>query len=332
MMTSAANYTAERTSIDSVEVVRLTDSARQTEILIAPSIGNIAVEMKVRGKRVLWSPYNAIAEWKAKPAMGGNPLLAPWANRLDQPGFHANGRRFALNLELGNVRMDGHKQPIHGLLLHAAEWEVKGLKADSNAAEVTSRLDFWRYPAYMAQFPFAHSIEMTYRLRDGALEVETVVENHASEAMPVSLGYHPYFQVNDAPRDEWVVELPVRERVMLSNTLVPTGERKPVSFSGPFGLKNVQLDDVYTGLVRDGDGRSAFSVKGRNEKVSVIYGPKYTTAVVYAPAGRDFICFEPMTGPTNAFNLAHAGLYQELQTIPPKSQWRESFWIVPSGY
>jgi aldose 1-epimerase len=54
--------------------------------------------------------------------------------------------------------------------------------------------------------------------------------------------------------------------------------------------------------------------------------------VVYAPPGRDFICFEPMTGITNAMNLAHAGKYKDLQTVPPGGKWKESFFIVPAGF
>jgi aldose 1-epimerase len=54
--------------------------------------------------------------------------------------------------------------------------------------------------------------------------------------------------------------------------------------------------------------------------------------VVYAPDGRDFICFEPMAALTNAFNLAHAGLYRELQSIPPGERWQESFRISVSGF
>ena len=62
-------------------------------------------------------------------------------------------------------------------------------------------------------------------------------------------------------------------------------------------------------------------------------GPNYRSVVIYAPkpvgvAGRaaasagmpgqaNYICFEPMAGITNAMNLAHKGLYKELQSIPP---------------
>jgi aldose 1-epimerase len=59
--------------------------------------------------------------------------------------------------------------------------------------------------------------------------------------------------------------------------------------------------------------------------------------VVWAPrppAGqeRNFICFEPMVGPTNAINMAHKGTFKELQTIAPGATWKESFWIKPSGF
>jgi aldose 1-epimerase len=128
------------------------------------------------------------------------------------------------------------------------------------------------------------------------------------------------------------VNLAAKESVVLSPQLVPTGEIKPLAYASPLKLAGVALDDVMAGLVRGESGRAEFSVKGEQEKISVLYGPKYPVAVVYAPPGRDFICFEPMTGPTNAFNLHHAGKYPQLQTIPPGGTWRESFWIVVTGF
>jgi aldose 1-epimerase len=184
----------------------------------------------------------------------------------------------------------------------------------------------------MAQFPFAHTLVMTYRLRDGILEVETALQNHASEPMPVAVGYHPYFRLHDAPRDEWSVRVAAREEPVLSDSLVPTGERKPVSFAGPVSLKTTELDTLFTGLVRDSAGKSEFFVRGKKEQISVIYGPKYQVAIVYAPKGQDFICFEPMAAITNAMNLAQEGKYSDLQSVPPGGTWRESFWIRASGF
>ena len=329
---NAQNYRAHKAMVDGLEVVRLTDAARQTEVSIVPSIGNQAYEMKVRGQNLFWVPFRSLSEWKAKPAMCCNPFLAPWANRLDQDAFYANGKKYLLNGELKNFRRDGNGLPIHGLLVYWPAWEVRELKADAKAAWVTSRLEFWRHPDLMAQFPIAHSYQMTYRLQAGELEVETVIENHAREAMPVSIGYHPYFHVTDAPQDQWKVHVAAREQVVLSAQLAPTGERRPVALTDPVSLEGTQLDDVFTSLVRGADGRAEFWVQGVKQRVSVIYGPKYQVAVVYAPKGRGFICFEPMAAITNALNLAHSGVYKELQSIPPGGVWRESFWIRASGY
>ena len=332
LMSMAANYSAQKAVVDGIEVVRLADSARHAEVAIAPSLGNLAYEFKVNGKNVFWLPYATLAEMKARPQFGGIPFLAPWANRLSEDAFFANGKRFRLNPDLGNIRRDQNRNPIHGLLTFSPDWAVTAIEADSDSARVTSRLEFWKHPELMAQFPFAHSIEMTYILREAILEVRTTIENLSTDPMPVGIGYHPYFQLHDAPRDQWKVHLAARDHLVLSKLLIPTGERKPLEFPDPLPLAGVALDDVFGGLVRDASDRATFSVEGAHEKISVIYGPKYTVAVVFAPPGRQFICFEPMSAITDGFNLAHAGVYNELQSIPQAGVWRESFWIAPSGF
>jgi aldose 1-epimerase len=332
LMSIAANYSAGNAVVDGIDVVRLADAAHHAEVFIAPPLGNMAYEFNVNGKNALWLPYKTLGEMKAKPQFGGIPFLAPWANRLSEYAFFANGKKYQLNRDLGNVRGDQNQNPIHGLLNFSPDWKVTSVTADSDSASVTSRLEFWKHPDLMAQFPFAHILEMTYRLHDGALEVRTTIENHSTDPLPVGIGYHPYFQLHDAPRDQWKVHLAARDHLVLSKVLIPTGERKPMEFPDPLPLAGVSLDDVFGGLVQDSSGRATFSVEGAHEKISVIYGPQYTVAVVYSPTRSQFICFEPMAAITNGFNLAQTGVYKELQSIPAGGQWRESFWIVPSGF
>lgn len=320
------NYTAERQIVDSTEVVYLADIKSRTEVWIAPSIGNNAYEMKVNGQRVLWFPYASLAEWKAKPIQVGNPFLAPWANRIDQDAYWANGKKYLLNPELKNFRYDAFHQPMHGLVVYASQWQVASLRSGEEEAAVTSRLEFWRQPDWMAQFPFAHVYEMTYRLKNGTLEVETVIENLSMESMPVSVGFHSYYTLPGMARDTWKVTIPAREHVALNEKLTPGGERKSYAPSQAVELQGRQFDDVFTAL----DPAAAFSVEGGGKRISVRFGEKYKVGVVYAPQGRDFICFEPMSALTNAFNLAHTGQYGDLQKIAPGGQWRESFWITPT--
>jgi aldose 1-epimerase len=320
------------------EIVRLEDTAHQIRVSIVPSVGNVAFEMRVKGENVLRFPYPDVAAFRARPGLSGIPFLGPWGNRLDEQAFYANGKRYPFNMSLGNVRGE---HPIHGFLSFNDKWKVVEVRADRKAAWVTSRLEFYREPSWMAQFPFAHSLEMTYRLEAGVLEVRLRMENLSSEAMPVSIGFHPYYQLTDSPREEWTIGLGAKKQWLLNSDKIPTGETAPIEqmFPDPsrIALKDYDLDHVFGDLTRDADGRAQMRVKGKSQQLDISFGPKYRAAVVYSPKPRaenanNFVCFEPMAGITDAMNLAQRGLYRDLQMLAPGQVWQESFWIYPSGF
>ena len=330
---TAQNYKVQQTSDHGVPVVQLVDTANGVEVSIAPSLGNRAYEMKVHGKNILYFPITDISQAQKTPGLNGIPFLAPWANRLDEQAFWANGKKYPFNMTLGNVR---GPIPIHGLLTASPFWHVTEAAADSKAAHVTSKLEFWKYPGLMAQWPFAHEYEMTYRLADGALEVQVTVTNLSAESMPMSLGFHPYFRIPDVLRDEWNVHLSARKTIVTDNHLVATGEFKPNELPDPFPVKTNNLDTGFSDLERDAEGRAHIWIESGGKKVEVTLGPKFPVALIYdppAPTGetREFVCIEPMTGITNAVNLNHEGKYPDLQSVPPGGKWSESFWIRASG-
>ena len=327
-----ASYAARVMVVDGIDVIRLSDATGECQAALAPSVGNIAYEFSIRGKNVLWFPYRGPAELRAEQKFCGIPFLAPWANRIDGDAYWVNGKEYVLNAKLDNVHRDANGLPMHGLLRFSPHWELVLTGADAVSASATSRLEFFKHPELMAQFPFAHTITMTHRLTAGSLEVETVIDNLSAEPIPVAIGFHPYFRLHDAPRDDWTVHLAAARHLELDRFLIPTGESKPVVLPDPFSLRDAQLDDGFAGLIRDADGAARFHVQGTREKLTVEYGPKYRVAVVYAPRGWDFICFEPMSAPTNAFNLAHGGVYVEMESIPPGGQWKESFWVTGEGF
>jgi len=329
------------------EVVRLTDRATDASVSIAPSVGNMAFEMRVKGHNVLRFPHKTLADFRARPQMIGVPFMGPWANRLDEQAFYANGKRYAFDMSLGNVR---GAIPIHGFLTTTDQWQVTALGSTGDGASVTSRLEFFRQPPWMKQWPFAHTIEMTYRLANGELEVATTIVNLSAEPMPVAIGFHPYFQLTDSPRDEWTISVGARTRWTLDPNKVPTGVTEPIDQLFPNArtvLREYSLDEVFGDLVRDSQGRATMTVWGKSQRLDVVIGPRYRSVVVWAPnpsgtgrggqgasppAERNFICFEPMAAVTNALNMAHKGTYKELQSIAPGASWRESFWIRPSGF
>jgi aldose 1-epimerase len=325
----AASYSAGQTR----DVVHLQDDATGTAVSIVPSVGNIAFELTVKGQNVLRWPFASLDQFKARPAMSGIPFVGPWANRLDEQAFYANGRRYAFDMELGNVR---GAIPIHGFLTTNSRWRVVEAKADGESAWATSRLEFYREPAWMKQWPFAHTIDMTYRLHGGALEVRTRLENLSDEPMPVAIGFHPYYQLSDAPRDDWTLAVGARTHWLLAANKVPTGETEPIErmFPRPAAttLRGFDLDDVFSDLVRDGEGRAAMSVTGKSQRLDIALGPKFRSVVIWSPKDSAFICIEPMAAITDALNLAQKGIYKELQTIAPGGVWQESFWIQPRGF
>ena len=330
----AERYTATRESDHGVEVIRLSDIARGVVVSIVPSVGNRVYELKMHGKNILYFPQPDVATFKNNAAreFNGIPFLAPWANRIAGGGFWANGTRYNFQPDVGTVRVGRNGIAIHGMLTTSPLWEVTHLAADDNAAELTSQLLFWKQPGLMANWPFAHEYEMTYRLSGGVLEVSTAVKNLSAQAMPMVIGFHPYFNFPDVPRSEASAHIAARKHVETDAQLVATGEL--TAFTGPeeISLKDHTFDDGFTDLVRDSKGHATFSVHAGEKRIEVVYGPKYQVAVVYAPPGKPYICFEPMTAITNGINLAHDGKYPELQMVAPGAMWQESFWIRASGF
>jgi aldose 1-epimerase len=361
-----ARYTAKQTA----DVVQLRDNRTDTTVSVLTTLSN-AYEMVVKGQNVIRVPFASVDEFRARPQLNGIPLLAPFANRLDEQAFYANGVKYNFDMALGNVRGD---IPIHGYLNAAKDWKLVEAKADANAAWVTSQLDFYRHPQWMKQFPFAHTMQMTYRLQDGVLEVITRVENLSTEPMPLAIGFHPYFQLTDSIREEWKVSVGAKTHWLLAPNKIPTGETEPIQKVLPdpraAALKDLDLDHVFGDLERDAQGRAVVSMTGKTQQLDVLLGPNYRAVVLYSPnpanargggrgagrgqasnppspaaassvpltgapdtvSNRGFIAIEPMVGITNSMNLAHKGLYKELQSIPPGGSWKESFWLRPSRF
>lgn len=361
-----ARYSAKQTG----DIVQLHDTRTDTTVSVMTSVSN-AYEMVVKGQNIIRIPFATVDDFRARPGLNGIPLLAPFANRLDEQAFYANGKKYNFDMELGNVR---GAIPIHGYLSGAKDWKLVEAKADGKSAWVTSKLDFYRNPQWMKQFPFAHTLEMTYRLADGVLEVRTRIENLSVEPMPVAVGFHPYFQLTDSTREDWVLSIGATTHWLLAENKIPTGQTEPADkfFTDrkAAALKDLDLDHVFGDLERDAQGRAVMSVKGKTQQLDVLLGPNYRSIVLYSPnpanargggggrgggppaaapgvpaaptvpltgakdtvANRGFIAIEPMVGITDSMNLAHKGLYKELQSIPPGGKWEESFWLRPSGF
>ncbi len=280
----ASPVAAQRyTATENGDVVELVDTSAQMNVSVVWTMSN-AWRVQVKGKDLVrTSP--TLADFQARPGLNGVPLLAPFANRLDETAFYANGRKYNFDLELGNVR---GPIPSTGYVNGSKAWQLVEAKADQRSAWVTCRLDFYKIPIFMAQFPFAHTITMTYRVSEGALEVHTRLDNLSTEPMPVAIGFHPIFELPEGNRDDWTVSLDAKTHWIEIPQRLPTGETQPIeNFFGSdrtaIQLKKYALiDDVFTDLIRDANGRATMKLLYSGKELDVMLGPKYKTVLAWS--------------------------------------------------
>ncbi len=330
------NYSVSKKTVEDHTTYHLLDASRKMDFGVVPDIGNLGYEFKVNGHDVLIAPQSFQSYLETRKFCCGNPFLAPWANRIDRDYYYFQEKKYLLNDNLGNLLRDQFKQVIHGLLGFESRWEIANTGGSNRqGAFITSRLDFYKYPDLMAQFPFAHTIEMTYRLKDGKIGIETAINNVGKAPMPVMIAFHPYFKP-DGSREDWSLSIGATKHWKLTSKLTATGESEPTEQFLPqrknLTLGKTFLDDLFSTLERGSDGLGRVSVKGRTQNVEVVYGKEFDFAVIYAPLDRTLICIEPQTAPTNAFNLSHEGKYSGLPVLEPGKTFKANFWIVPTGF
>jgi aldose 1-epimerase len=261
-----------------------------------PGLSMIGCSLEHHGEELL-GQRGGLAAYAERGSSMGIPLLHPWANRLDA------------ELAGHDLKRDANGLPMHGLLTAHPGWAITGSAADHGFAAVMARFGFLDQ-ALLAVFPYPHELRMEVRLEDARLSIETTLTATGDVAVPVSFGYHPYLRL---PWADARAELPVGRRAVLDDRGIPTGEvTDPVD--------QEEYDDLFTDI----DG--PFVLEGGGRRVTVAFEEGYPWAQVYAPAGGEFICFEPMTAPTNAL-VSGDGLTR----VEPGASYSARFTISVEG-
>jgi aldose 1-epimerase len=271
----------------------LTLAAGPLEATFVPRLGMVGVSLRHAGEELL-DRRAGLEAYRDTGAVMGVPLLHPWANRLARDELLVHGRRVRLaGSQL--VRRDEHGLAIHGLLGAHPGWSVHELDADGHAARLVAGLDSAADADLIAAFPFPHELVLEATVTAQALRIATTVRATGTVAVPVAFGFHPYLRIPGVDRADWQVALPARRRFELDARGLPTGRRRGEA-AAAFRLAGRTFDDGYDGI---GDG-ATFSVSGAGLEIAVTHERGYPAAQVFSPYGAEYICFEPMTAPTNA--------------------------------
>jgi aldose 1-epimerase len=310
---SSAAHGVRRDEVEGFETWTLSSPEGELEATFAPRAGMVGCSLRYRGEELLHLG-NGIRDYVRTGAVVGIPLLYPWANRLSGFDFAFAGRSVALEHGSDLIRLDPNGLPIHGLLGGVPYWNVRDTRSGHREAVLSAELDFGAHEDLLRAFPFPHALQMDVTLAGTELSILTTVNPTGDVAVPISFGFHPYLTL-PSPREEWEIELPVRKQLVLDERIIPTGATEPVAFPRA-KLGDRSFDDGYTDLIAG----KPFVVSDGMRTITASFDERYPYTQVYSPPGAQFICFEPMTAPTNALRTGSA-----LPAVAPGETFSASF-------
>lgn len=257
--------------------------------LVDPVHGGRLASLVIRGRERLTTQPDARA---ALPAItwGAFPMV-PWVGRLHAGHVEWNGTSFDVVRNL-----DGHA--IHGTAFDRP-WSV--VTSDERSARMTCRIgdgDGW---------PFAADVDHEVELGDDSIAFR--MEIRAATAMPVAVGWHPWFRREDG--EPIRVAVPSGQVLETSAGLIPTGAIVPVA--GPTDLREMvevgdrTLDHTYVEV----SGPSRLSWE--DLELTIQAEPLASVVVHTTPTG---VCIEPQTAWPDAIRLNGRGIETGLVTIP----------------
>lgn len=212
------------------------------------------------------------------------PLL-PFSNRITEGKFSFGGKDVRLPLNRPPQR-----HAIHGSGWQTP-WQVTERAADTIVMEVGNTVDAWPWPWRAVQ---------TFSLSENDLTLTMKVTNEGNEAMPLGVGFHPYFVRTPAATvtanvDKfWLVD----HEVMPVELVDPPAQNQ---IANTIVVDEVPMDNTYTGW----DGRATIRWPEWGASLTMEAPPPLTFLILFTPPGQDFFCCEPVSTSTDAFNLCH---------------------------
>lgn len=224
-------------------------------------------------------------------------VLAPWPNRVADGRYDWAGLTHQLPLT-----EPSRQCALHGLVAWYG-WTLAQHTTDR--VRLTTRV--FPQPGY----EFLLDLEVGYQVTAQGLESVVTATNVGTTAAPFGFGVHPYLQVGGGDVDECELRLGASTVLSTDDRLIPTGRLRvaggALDFTDWHSLRGVVLDDAFTDIQRDSDGRIWAAVR-QGDDVTAIWGDAScgwwqvcTGDQATPPWRRRGVALEPMTCPPNAF-------------------------------
>nr|WP_307731807.1 aldose 1-epimerase [Massilia antarctica] len=233
--------------------------------------------------------------------------LVPWSNRM-AGGFSYGGERYDIA-----PNREGDPFPMHG-----EGWQRPWTVAFQSASQVLLMLE------RRDGVPFSYRASLDYALRGNALVVTLEVTNTGALALPFGLGLHPWM-----PRSPGTTLQAAARKVWMAGADKLPSHAQAIpetwSFEHERALPAGPIDNVFEGW--DGKARIHLPERGLNLVIAADSG----YYIVYAPAGGEFFCFEPVDHLINAHNMAGGPARHGLTILAPGQRLRRVFSFAVTG-
>ena len=276
----------------------LTNPETGEALYILPEYGGIIRKMTLQKDghlhhviEVANSPDQLVETMKSYPSAH----LFPWGNRVRDGRYSFQEADYQLS-----INEIAFHNAIHGFVSFG-NFEVVEEEVNEIEAILTLRYTY-RGGEFGFPFPFILDIQHIFSSDEG-LELNYTVKNTGQKAMPMVLGWHPYFKIEDETADDWQIDFPATHQYKSDSQMI-SADKVEVDFRNIIDLRGKKLDAV-------------FAVQPSSKIEAKLHSPKknitlnvwqeglkggFTYMVVYIPVARDCIAIEPMTGNTDAFN------------------------------
>jgi aldose 1-epimerase len=281
-----------------------------------PGAAMLCCAWRVHGDELL-DPGHGVDAYASQGKTMAIPLLYPWANRLAGFDYSAAGRDVTLPDDRARIGADPNGLPIHGVTPGLLEFAALPRDRDD---PLVATLD-WADPELLELFPYAHELRLIATVTQASLTIATTVRATGPDPVPISCGFHPYLRLPDSSRTTWRLELPPADHLLLDDKMIPTGDAEPAP-SGAVELGESSWDDAYKPHTQP----ARYAVTDGRRKIEVAFDQGFAYSQIYAPPGKDFVCFEPMTAPTNALRSG-----DHLPLLEPGSTYRAAFTVSYSS-
>ena len=300
-------YAVERSSLDAQPLVILEDDAGRRVRIACHGATLIGFEApRGGGSFDIAAGHRDAAEITARPG-SRFAIMVPFGGRVADARYRFDGHDY--DLQPGAA--PGQRESRHGFV-RDADFAVAKLVADTHSAGAILTTSIGRRAGY----PFAIDLSVSFTLDDTGLALEARMRNGSDAPAPCFFGWHPYFRVSDGAVNEWQLQVPARALIRTGSDMIALdGEAAyvPLDAAPPLDFRHLRrvggsvLDQGYTGLVPDADGRirtrladpaSGFSMAVWQERGLMHV---FTGDTLKRDARRS-IALEPMECMANAFN------------------------------